>query len=457
MATEMVKAKDERLTELAEHFNVAQFVSFSAGMAPLVRNHRIYGYPSNGEFVDITAAIDTLMKASAGSVNIRSFRVGQDKGNPFKYGITTTESAVETVRALAAEGYSTIVNETIDTDDGGVSGVMLDGIMEFTPFDTPRGVEKPGTVSVPYKLGLGILSTIYGFQPDLVATADARVEFSVHPMCVGYRRGHTLYWEIESVQSVNLTPRIVWPNRLSRHIGDKAFGLLIAHLLDLPVPRTTVIPRAVAPFEFGRPTGTTEFWMRTCPREPQPGRFTTRFGWHDPYQVMAAEDPDGSAIASVLAQEGVAANYSGASLPRGEDPDYVEGVAGRGDDFMLGTRKLEPLPEPVIRDVQDLAARARKILGPVRLEWVHDGNMAWVVQLHLTSSEYRPSVISPGEPENDWLEFDPASGLVELNDLISRAQRERRGVRVIAPVGITSHVGDLLRRAGVPARLDVRD
>jgi hypothetical protein len=172
---------------------------------------------------------------------------------------------------------------------------------------------------------------------------------------------------------------------------------------------------------------------------------------------MAAEDPDGSAIASVLAQEGVEAVYSGASLPQSEEPDYVEGVAGRGDDFMQGIRKLEPLPDRVVRHVQELASRARKVLGPVRLEWVHDGNMAWVVQLHLTSSEYRPSIISPGDPEHGWLEFDPASGLARLNDLISRAQLERRGVRVVAPVGITSHVGDLLRRARIPARLDIRN
>jgi hypothetical protein len=453
----MAKAKDDRLMELAERFNVAQFVSFSAGAEPAVRNYRIYDCPPDAEFTGITAAIDTLLKASAGSVNVRSFRVGQDKGNPFKYGITTTESAVATVRKLAAEGYSTIVNETIDVNDGGVSGVMFGGILEFTPFDTPRGVEKPGTVSVPYQLGVSIMSTIYGFQPDLVEKAGARVEFSVHPMRVGFRRGHTLLWEIEHVESVDLVPRIIWPNRMSRHIGDKAFGLLIAHLLDLPVPKTTVISRAVAPFEFGRPTGTTEFWMRTCPREPQPGRFPTWFGWHDPYMVMAAEDPDGAAIASVLAQEGVAAAYSGASLPEREGRDRVEGVGGRGDEFMQGIRKSEHLPAHVIRDVQDLAARARKVLGPVRLEFVHDGNMAWVVQLHLTSSEYRPGVISPGMPENGWLEFDPASGLAQLSHLISRARHESRGVRVVAPVGITSHVGDLLRRAGIPARLDIRD
>lgn len=452
------KPKDERLAELAERFNVAQFVSFSAGAEPKVRNHRIHGYPPGAEFAGLPAAVEALMQASAGSVNVRSFRAGQDKGNPFQYGITTTEKAAATIRELAALGYSTIVNETIDTHDGGVSGVMLGGILEFTPFDTPRGVEKPGTVSVPYKLGIDILTAIYGFRPDVSEAAGTRVEFSIHPMRVGYRRGHTLLWEIEQVESVRLEPRVVWPNRLSEHIGDKAFGLLIAHLLDLPVPMTTVISRAVAPFTFGRTTGTTEFWMRTCPRRPQPGRFTTKFGWQDPYRVMADEDPDGSAIASVLAQEGVAAAYSGASLPGASgDQDHVEGVAGRGDEFMLGARNPEALPDQVIRDVRQLAARASQALGPVRMEFVHDGQQAWVVQLHLTSSAYRPGVINPGEPANGWIDFDPALGLDRLNDLISRARTEGRGVRVISPVGITSHVGDLLRRAGLPARLEPRD
>ena len=451
----MTMGKDERLVELAERYNVAQFVSFSPGASPIVRNHRIHSYSPDTEFPTIEIAIETLLKSSAGSVNVRSFRPGQDKGNPFKYGIETVDAAAATVRQLAAEGYFTIVNETIDTHDGGVSGVMLGGIMEFTPYDTPRGVEKPGTVSVSSKLGLDMLTAIYGFRPDIVEATDARVEFSIHPRRVGYRRGHTLFWEIEPVESVELATRLVWPNRLSRLIGDKAFGLLIAHLLDLPVPKTTVIPRAIAPFEFGRPTGTAEFWMRTCPTEPQPGRFTTTFGWKDPYQVMMAEDPDATAIASVLAQEGVAAVHSGASLPgpSGEQ-DYVEGVAGRGDDFMQGSRDPEALPSMVVRDVRELTARARKVLGPVRLEFVHDGAQAWVVQLHLSSSAYRPGVINPGVPKNGWLEFDPTLGLTRLNDLISRARDEHRGVRVVAPVGITSHVGDLLRRARIPARLE---
>lgn len=449
--------KDERLAELAERFNVAQFVSFSAGPDPRVRYSRIHGYAADEKFHDLRAAIGTLLKASAGSVNVRSFRPGQDRGNPFEYGLTTTDQVVSAVRALAAAGYSTIVNETIDTHDGGVSGVILGGIMEFVPFDTPRGVEKPGTVSVPYQLGLNMLHTVYGFWPEVFEADDARIEFSIHPMRVGYRRTHTLLWEIEHGNPVELQPAIFWPNRFSRFLGDKAFGLLVAHLLGLPVPATTVIARTVAPFKFGRPTGTAEFWMRTSPTEQRPGHFTTKFGWQDPYAIMAKEDPHGSAIASVLAQEGVAASYSGASLPGAEgEPDHVEGVAGRGDAFMLGERHPEPLPPQVVHDVRELAARARRVLGPVRLEFAHDGEQAWVVQLHISADQYRSGVISPGTPEYGWLDFDPALGLEELNDLIRRAQEERKGVRVIAPVGVTSHVGDLLRRSGVPAQLQPR-
>ena len=83
-------------------------------------------------------------------------------------------------------------------------------------------------------------------------------------------------------------------------------------MLDLPVPRTTVIARGVAPFRFGRTTETGETWIRTCPVEQVPGRFTTQRGWRDPFRLMAEEDPEGTKLSSVLAQEGVEAAYSGA-------------------------------------------------------------------------------------------------------------------------------------------------
>lgn len=449
--------KDERLVELAERHNVAQFVSFSPGPTPAVRYSRVRGHAPDQAFPDVHAAITALIRMSTGTVNVRSFRPGHDKGNPFEYGIGKVEDAARIVGSLAAEGYSTIVNETIDTNDGGVSGVTFGGVIEFIPYDTPRGVDKPGVASLPHQLGLDVLRGAYGFTPDVGAQAGTRVTFSVHPLRVGYRRSHTLLWEIEQGPPVALEAKVAWPNRFSRLLGDKAFGLLVADVIGLRVPSTTVFPRDIAPFHFGRATGTGEFWMRTCPAEPRPGLYTTTFGWADPYSVLSREDPDGTDISSVLAQEGVDPEYSGTSLPaEADEPDYVEGIAGRGDEFMLGRGRLEELPSHVVRDVRELASRALRALGPVRLEFVHDGRRAWVVQLHLSTDRHKTNVISPGEPVEGWLDFHPDSGLDRLRDLIAQARESGNGVRVTGQVGLTSHVGDLLRRADVPARLDLR-
>ena len=375
--------KDERLDQLAEAGNVAQFVSFDAGDEPSVRHLRITGDPA-GDWPSPEPAIQALLASSiAGSVNVRSFRPDQGRGNPFHYGLNRVDEAAALVRGLGAQGYLTIVNETVDVQDGGVSGVALGGLLEFAPDDTPRAVEKPGVAALPRPLGLRLLQTVYGFEPDIPAGTGQRLEFSIHPGLVGYRNTHTLWWEIETVDELALTARNAWPNRFSRHLGDKAYGLLMADLLALPVPRSTVIGRRVAPFSFGRATGTGQIWLRTCPTEQAPGRYSTVANWVDPFALLAKEDPQGGAIASVLAQEGVAALWSGATMPAREgNPDFVQGVAGRGDAFMLGEQPPVELPERVSGDVQQLAARARELLGPVRLEWAHDGNIAWV--LHCT-------------------------------------------------------------------------
>lgn len=453
----MGELKDERLVELSEKHNVAQFVSFSPGLTPRVRHSRIRGQEVTSGSIDIRAPIETLLSGMSGSINVRSFRPEQEKGNPFKYGIIKVDEAVSIVRALASDGYFTIVNETIDTADGGVSGVVLGGIMEFVPLDTPRGVEKPGAVSLPFDLGVRLLHTVYGFRPDISAEVRERLEFSIHPIRVGYKHTHTVLWEIEQIPLVQLAATVFWPNRFSKFIGDKAYGLLIAHLLDLPVPATTVISRRVAPFQFGRSTDTAEIWMRTCPAVQTPGHFPTTFGWEDPYSVMAREDPDGSALSSILAQEGVDAAYSGASLPgEAAGTDFVEGVKGRGDQFMLGRQQPEILPPAVLDDVRAMVNQAARALGPVRVEFAHDGQQAWVVQLHLAAQRYRSGVISPGNPDAGWIDFHPDAGLDRLSQLIEQAAATRRGIRVIGQVGLTSHVGDLLRKSRVPAQLQLQ-
>ena len=97
-----------------------------------------------------------------------------------------------------------------------------------------------------------------------------------------------------------------------------------------------MISRRVAPFRFGTTTGTGEYWLRTCPAEQLPGRFFTGRGWVDPFQLLAKEDPIGSSLASVLAQEGVRAFYSGALIVGADGEVIIEGVPGHGDQIMRG-------------------------------------------------------------------------------------------------------------------------
>jgi hypothetical protein len=446
--------KDDRLDQMADSGNVAQFVSFGPGAEPRLRHHRIVTDPGLDPTRPDNAVATLLAASTAASINVRSFRPDQDKGCPFHYGIRSAVDAAALVSSLAADGYYTIVNETIDVHDGGVSGVSLGGIVEFAPDDTPRAVEKEGTASLPVDLALRLLTTVYGFAPDLPTSRVDRLEFSIHPMRVGYRRSNTLWWELEpNAATTDLTAQVSWPNRFSRHIGDKAYGLLIADLVGLPVPRTTVVSRRVAPFSFGQPTRTGETWLRTCPTEQAPGQYTTLPHWTDPYALLAKEDPHGDAIASVLAQQGVDPRWSGATMASVDGADFVQGVAGRGDAFMQGGQAPVPLPDRILDEVRALAGSARQSLGPVRLEWVHDGSRAWVVQLHIARQFFAGSeILSEGEAQT-WLDFDVSDGLDELRALLVPALRQGAGIRIHGAVGLTSHVGDLLRRAGVPGRL----
>ena len=285
----------------------------------------------------IFAAI--LSRSPEHSVNIRSFDPLDPKSREFIYGLKEVDAIQDAVHRLAACGLYTIINETIDIDDGGVSGVLLGDIIEFAPGDTPRCVEKPGTAALPRQLGLHLLETVYGFSPTLDYQHHTRVEFSIHPLRRGFLRDHTIIWELEDVGVNHAKANIHWPNLFSRFIGDKLYGLLIASLLELPVPKTTVISRKIAPFSFGNPTGSTEVWIRTCPNVQVPGKFTTQHGWIDPFQLMADEDPNGDMIASIIAQAGVEATYSGALMVSEEGKITIEGTKGFGEEFMVNKKK----------------------------------------------------------------------------------------------------------------------
>lgn len=443
--------KDKVLDEAANIGNVAQFVSFDPTLR--CRFSRVRDYRENHRFSSVDEAVALLLKrAPESSVNVRSFDPDFPESHEFLYGLTEVKSVTNEIKRLASEGLHTIVNETVDVNDGGVSGVVLGNVVEFAPQDTPRAVEKPGVASLPRDLAFRLLRTVYGFAPEFDYPETYRVEFSIHPPRRGVRNQHTIVWQVEEVGSTSHAPSLIWPNRFSRFIGDKAFGLLITDLIGLPVPATTVVPRWLAPFRFGKEIGVKETWIRTCPTEQQPGKFTTQRGWADPFALLAEEDPTGTAIASVLAQEGVDALYSGALIVAEDGEPIIEGVRGFGEEFMVGHASPEKLPQRVVEAVKTLFRVATNTLGPVRMEWVFDGQDVWVVQLHKGATETSGGTVVPGKPIR-FRSFDVSEGVDALRTLAADAQTKGEGVVLVGNVGVTSHFGDILRRRGIPSKI----
>jgi hypothetical protein len=451
-ATDSGHFKDQILDRLARHHNVAQFASFAPGETLELRHWRLHG---GAQPEDAASAVKLLLERSAeGSVNIRSFDPLEPKSRDFVYGLTAAGDVLSRLSQLAGSGLFTIVNETVDVHDGGVSGVVLGGVCEFSPDDTPRAVEKGGTVAMAARDADRLLEIVYGFNPGLASfPRHTRIEFSVHPLRRGLRREHTIVWEAEEVDDVEVRLQTEWPNNFSRLVGDKTFGLLMADLIGLPVPRTTVITRRVAPFSFGSSTGTGDTWIRTAPREPVPGYFTTKKGWIDPVALWEAEDPDGTVISSVLAQDGVDSLFSGALLADEAGSVTVEGVHGEGDAFMVGEAAPVDLPDAVLAGVRRLFDAASARFGPVRMEWAFDGNAFWVLQMHRGTTGSNGRVVFRGEAER-FRRFDVSEGISALRDLANEVEGTGEGIVLVGSVGVTSHFGDILRRARIPSRIE---
>jgi hypothetical protein len=446
--------KDQSLDELARIGNVAQFVSYSpSGRAPRQQYCRVAGYEPNHAFDTVHTGLNSLIERSPeGTINLRSFTPDNPRSRDFHYGVAGVDEAQSLIERMSADGLFVIANETVDVSDGGVSGVIQGGVAEFAPDDTPRCVEKEGTASLPSDLARSVIRIVFGFEPETVAADRGRLEFSIHPKPRGWRRTHTLMWEYEGTESAPVRPAMKWPNRFSQHIGDKTFGLLIADAIGLPVPRTTCFARRVAPFTFGQDTASREVWTRTCPREQEPGRYTTVKGWTDPFKLLAIEDPQGTAIPAVLCQAAVPATYSGAAITDANGQLVIEGTAGEGDHFMLGRKVPEQIPASIITDVQSLYEHAKAALGAVRFEWVHDGSRAWIVQLHKGATDSAASTIVPGDAPH-WEVFEVSRGLEALRGFLDQLPGDV-GVSIEGEIGLTSHIADLLRKARRPARIE---
>jgi len=450
--------KDESLDELASTANVAQFVSYRPGDNPTQRFCHINGIPSNFSFSSIEEAINNLLLSSPeGTVNIMTFKPDDPSNHPFLMGANNVKSISRKINSLATQGLYTIVNETINISDNGVSGVLMNNMVEFSPDDTPRCVEKPGIARMPYENAIHILKSVYNFSPSLNYEPDLRVEFSLHPICRGVKNEHTIIWEIQhSLAKKNMGSNEhhkfgPWPNNFSRLLGDKVYGLLVADSLGLPVPYTNVTSRRLAPFSFGERTGNYEVWLRTAPSVKQPGHFPTTYGWQDPFKLLNKVDQTGKSVPSVMAQESVNSIWSGALNTQNEGPN-IEGVKGFGDKFMLGEERPIKLPVDVRNSVIRLYERAYESLGPISMEWAFDGERTWVLQLHSELSSGHGDVIVEGNP-NKWHKFDISKGLEKLRDLTNRIHNKNEGIELIGRVGLTSHFADVLRKAKIPSKI----
>ena len=120
---------------------------------------------------------------------------------------------------------------------------------------------------------------------------------------------------------------------------------------------------------------------------------------------------------------------------------------------MTGRGTLTAVPDEVQERLLALYEHASTCLGPVRMEWVADAGRVWVVQLHRGATKGSGTTIHPGAPAS-YRRFEVERGLEELRKLVSELEGGDEGIILVGEVGITSHFGDVLRRAQIPSRIE---
>jgi hypothetical protein len=91
--------------------------------------------------------------------------------------------------------------------------------------------------------------------------------------------------------------------------------------------------------------------------------------------------------------------------------------------------------------------------GTIKLEWAFDEELVWILQMQQIEHAIHDSIIVPGEPEH-FRRFDVARGIDQFRDFVADVTNAGDGVILAGGVGITSHFGDILRRSGIPSRLE---
>nr|MCR5587854.1 hypothetical protein [Lachnospiraceae bacterium] len=189
----------------------------------------------------------------------------------------------------------------------------------------------------------------------------------------------------------------------------------------------------------------------------EPGKYYTADKWTDPFELMYVEELKGKCeknVAAILSQSAVESVYSGGALVSEEkSKDVIEGVKGKGDDFMIGNLSKNKLPRNLQEQIIQLAEELRQyhnLIGDVSIEWVFDGKDLWIVQLNQIEEVGNSSTIVEGKA-NSYRKFFVEEGLEKLRDLIEEIKDKNIGIELIGDVGICSHFGDVIRQAKIPS------
>lgn len=160
-----------------------------------------------------------------------------------------------------------------------------------------------------------------------------------------------------------------------------------------------------------------------------------------------------SNVASILSQDGIDAVYSGAAATsEKKEKLIIEGVEGFGDQFMIGKDKPIELPMYLKEKILETHDYLYNNLGPITFEWVYDGENVWIVQLSKSESLSMSKVICDGKADT-FISFPVSNGLEALREKI-KSLSPNTGIKLIGNIGITSHFGDILRKANIPSYLE---
>lgn len=480
--------KDYKLKRMMEDgFNIAQVISVDKD-TPTEPHVKILKKELDIEGASLRELVQLLIEDTPSHmVNVRTFTDRVNEKTTFRYGMKDVDEVLSAVKDNASKGWNSLINECIDKDDTGVSGIIVDSVTEFSPYATPRDIEKENSrfLTLPTVNAMKILTEVYGNLSDMTsldkikfyssitklqcASKTQRIEFSIHPNEVGCFGSRVIIWEASELDDTDMLliqHRITRPNAFSEMVGDKAFGLLLADSIGAYTPDTEFHIKAFGDRYVKTPAIDLEdvdVWTRTAPTEKQAGRFETEKRRYTEEEIKELLKQD--EIASVLVQEAIDVEYSGSAVLYSNSGEVsVEGVKGEGDKFMMGVEDDIELPIEVTDTVKEFLwsvdEEYGELLGDVKIEWGFDTNgYLYIFQLcNISDAEYIFKLNTNRQDENiEYIEYklyENGTSLEDFRNFVEEIEKDTtKGIKLFAHIGITSHPCDILRKHNVPAIL----